>query len=333
MIGRIALEPAERGAWLALAEVAPEATFFHTPYWSDIAGAGGEWRDASLAGRLPDGARVVYPLVATPRGRFPRLAAGRSTFAGCYGGPIGERPLTPAERGALHREVARRHPAELHVTLVPGDASPAPPGFQRRSDSTHFIDLSDGFDAALARFHSGQRRAFRRGGEAGLTARAAATPEDHAAYEALYERTLALRGDASTSTYPPGVLRRMAALALEHPALVMLWLVEHDGELAMGAYGLRWRDHVAMWHAATAGLRLPMASPLVTLLGEMMQAVEHEGVTRFDLNPSGGLPGVEDFKRRLGAEEVPVVRLSRRTRGGQAALRAVNRVHRISGRA
>lgn len=329
MTQRLALRGADREEWLRVARAAPEATYFHTPYWSDVAQADGRWSDATVSASLADGATAVFPLVAVRRQRLRRLAAARSTFAGCYGGPIAERPLTGPERVALCSAAARRHLPELRVTLPPRATPPAARGFRPTPDSTHLIDLGEGFEAALARFHSGQRRAFRRGESAGLVARVARAMEDHAAYAALYERTLALRGESSTSRYPPAVLAALARQSLDAPQRVLLWLVEHDGALVMGAYGLRWGTHLAMWHAATAGVRLPMASPLVTLLGEMMRSVAADGVTTFDLNPSAGLPGVEDFKRRLGADEVPVVRLTRRSRAGGAALAAVNRTDRL----
>lgn len=324
------LEPADRDAWLAVAEASPDATFFHTPYWADIAEASGEWVDATVMGTLADGARVVYPLVARPRTRFGRLAAARSTFAGCYGGPIAERSLREGEAERLHHAASARHAAGLRVLLTPEQSAGAvPAGFDATTDTTRVIDLSSGFDAVLASFHSGQRRAFRRGDSEGLTARPARDAADHDAYERLYAETLRLRGEGQTSVYPPAVLRRMASLAAEHPELVLLWLVEHQGELVMGTYGFRWRDHVVMWHAATIGLRLPMASPLVTLLGEMMRAMAEAGVSRYDLNPSGGLTGVAEFKSRLGGEELPVRRLSRTHPWATVALRAVNRVDRL----
>lgn len=329
MTRRPALRPADRDEWLRVARAAPEATYFHTPHWSEVAEAEGGWVDVTVSASLADGATAVFPLVALRRRRLRRLAATRSSFSGCYGGPIAERRLTEPERVALYEAVARRHLTELRVTLPPGATAPAAGGFRPTPDSTHVIDLAQGFDAALSGFHSGQRRAFRRGASAGLVARAASAPEDHAAYAALYERTLAIRGESSTSRYPPAVLAALARQSLEAPDRVLLWLVEHEGALVMGAYGLRWGPHLAMWHAATAGLRLPMASPLVTLLGEMMRSVAADGVTTFDLNPSAGLPGVEDFKRRLGATEVPVVRLTYRSRAGATALAAVNRVDRL----
>jgi CelD/BcsL family acetyltransferase involved in cellulose biosynthesis len=327
--GGVRLEPADRDAWLAVAEASPDATFFHTPYWTDIAEASGEWVDVTLTGTLADGARVVYPLVARPRSRFGRLAAARSTFAGCYGGPIGERTLTADETERLHGAASAMHASGLRIVLTPERSTTAPRGFRSSMDTTRVIDRSVGFDAVLAGFHSGQRRAFRRGESEGLRARAARGPEDHDAYAALYEETLRLRGDAMTVSYRPEVLGQMAELAAEHPEQILLWLVEHDGRLVIGTYGFRWRDHVVMWHAATIGLRLPMASPLVTLLGEMMRAMAEDGVRRYDLNPSGGLTGVAAFKSRLGGEELPVRRLERRSAWALTALAAVNRLDRL----
>lgn len=328
------LRPAGRAEWLEVAAASPAATFFHTPYWADVAGADGRWVDATALAVLGDGARAVYPLLAAPRRRLRRLARAESTYAGCYGGPIAERPLRPEEIGALHAAAARRHLPGLRVTLGPGMAgAPAPRGFVRATDHTSVVALGDGFDAALTRFDRKQRAAYRRGAEAGLAARPAAGTSDHDAYRSMYASTLERRGERSTAAYPAAVLRALARIVDEVPDVGHLWLVEHEGIPAAGVYGFRWGEHMVLWHAASSDLRLPIASPMVTLLAEMMRWAAASGVRTFDMNPSGGLEGVAAFKRRLGAVELPVQRLRREHAAARAALSAVNRLDALRRRA
>lgn len=324
------LEPADRAEWLEVATAAAGATFFHTPYWIDVAAAAGELVDATVMTRLGDGARVVYPLLAAPRSRFQRLAAARSTWAGCYGGPIAERPLEPAEAEAVHAAVAARHAVELRAVLGPGMAEQrVPQGFAETADSTHVVWLHDDFDTVFSRIDRKQRQSWKRGNEVGVTARPARDAADHRAYEEMYAETLELRGERSTSRYSPEVLRAMAALVDSHPDVGHMWLAEHEGRAAAAMYGFRWREHFVLWHAATRELRLPIASPMVTLFIEMMRDAAARGAKAFDMNPSGGHAGVASFKRRLGAEELPVRRLVSSRGWARAALRGVDRLDRV----
>ena len=326
----LALEPADRDEWFAVANAAPAATFFHTPYWADIAVATAEWEDATVLARLPDGARAIYPLIAAPRRRLVRLARARSTWAGCYGGPIAERALTPEEVEALHAAVAARHPVELRVVLGPAMAGQRlPSGFEATADTTHVVDLTDDFEAVFARIDRKQRASWRRGEEVGIVTRPAESRDDHRAYEELYEETLSLRGERSTSRYPPAVLRAMADLVENHPGVGHMWLAEYEGRAAAAMYGFRWHGHFVLWHAATRELRLKIASPMVTLFIEMMRDASSRGASQFDMNPSGGHAGVASFKRRLGAQELPVRRIVSSRRWAAAALSATNRVDRI----
>jgi hypothetical protein len=189
--------------------------------------------------------------------------------------------------------------------------------------------LQDDFEAVFARIDRKQRAAWRRGNEIGVVARPAQSADDHRAYEEMYAETLELRGERSTSRYPPTVLRAMAALVDEQPEVGHMWLAEHEGRPAAAMYGFRWREHFVLWHAATRELRLPIASPMVTLFVEMMRDAAARGSRAFDMNPSGGHAGVASFKRRLGAEELPVRRLSAGRGWARTALAGVDRLDRV----
>lgn len=325
------LGPATEDEWLAVAAAAPSATFFHTPHWARVAAAAGGWEPAALSGRLGDGARVVYPLVRTPRRRTRRLAAGWSAWAGCYGGPVAERPLRADETAALHRAAARHHPADLRVTLPPATAGlPVPGEWPVVRDATFHVDLTGGEDAIVGRFHEGHRRAFRRGAREGLTARPADDPADAAVYLELYEETLAHWGEAATSRYPPAVFEALSAIAREAPGSARLYLAEHEGRPVAGTWSLAWGGTVILWHAAFRDVRIKMSSPQITLYATVMLDAAARGMHTLDFNPSGGHDGASAFKRRFGAQERPVLR-ARVGRGwARRALSAINRVHRAA---
>lgn len=315
--------------WLEVVRASPEASFFHTPHWARVAAAAGGWEPAALIGRLDDGARVVYPLVAEPRRRLRGLAPGWSSWAGCYGGPIAERALRPDETAALHAQAAARHPVDLRVVLGPATAAlPVPAGWETRPDVTFHVPLEEGADAVVAGLHEGHRRAFRRGEREGLTVRPAAGAGDHAEYLAMYDETLARWGDRASSRYGAEVFAALAAIEREDPSLARLWMAEHDGRAVAGTWSLAWGDTIVLWHAAARDVRIPMSSPQITLYATIMCDAAERGLRRLDFNPSGGHEGATAFKRRFGAVERPVLRARAGRPAARRARRIVDALHR-----
>jgi hypothetical protein len=322
----VRLEPvAGVDAWLEVARRSPQATFFHTPHWSRIALATGRWEDATLAGRLPDGTEVVYPLLRRRRRALGAYAPVVSGWAGCYGGPIATRGLTSDEAAALHAAVRARVRGELHVTLGPfGPPDQAPRDFEHRADVTHMIDLRDGIDAVIQRYSRGQRHAYNRGLRDGMVPRVGRGEEDVAHYLSMYDDTLARWGERTLTVHPPAVFEELDRVAGEHPQAVRLWLATVGGELAGGAWVFYWNRHAVAWHSAYRNRPGVTVRPDVSFYTEIVRAAAERGdLDWFDLNPSGGQEGTLAFKRRFGAQEHAIEALSCTPAAARAADRAL----------
>lgn len=326
---RVRLDRLDRATWLGVAAASPAATFYATPLFADVAVAADPGLEpAALGGALADGARFAYPLLRRRR-RLAPLADAVSTFAGCYGGPLAERPLGGAEAAAINAAVARSVLGELRVVLGPWTPhEPLARGFALERDSTLALDLRGGFDAAVAGFSKGHRRAYHRSLAEGVAVRVEDPARGLAAYLDLYERRLAEWGERATSRYPRATFECLARLARERPDAVRLWFARLDGRDVAGVWAFEWRGRVSLWHGAALDLRLPMVSPQTALYVEIARDAAGRGAELLDFNPSGGHAGPEAFKRRFGADELPVARLRRAPRSLARAAAAARRVAR-----
>lgn len=304
------LTSVDRATWLAVAERCPHATFFHTPIWQELATATApQHRDATIGAVLASGVRVVLPLLAVRRlGPWREL---QSAAAGCYGGLIADGPVSADEATEIYRAAAGWRTLRLRVTANPfGDTTP-PPGAQVEQDSTHVLRLGRGFDALYAGFSRSHQGHYRSGLRQGVEVRRAQGLSDYAAYFGVYRDTL--RRWAGAGRTLPGTeepWRRFAAgaaLAKRFPEAIQLWLAEHRGRVVSGAWVFSWKGHVVYWHGATDEAAFDLY-PSVVLHAEIIRDASARGCSMYDFNPSGGLAGVAEFKRRFGAEQRSVPR-------------------------
>lgn len=311
MRGTAGLGSTDTGQWLAVARQSPQASFFHTPYWSEIAycmyPAGA---DVSQTITLRDGTTVIYPLfkLDASEAASPVLSA----FAGCYGGPIAPRLLSPVEIAQLHAMVSRRRlGGRLLITLGPAMPSArVPPGFARADDFTHVLALAGrAFEDLVAGFQQAKRRQYRRGRRMGVELVAAEHAADIGDYFRIYEEALARRGGRASSRYPRALYDRLGELSRQHPDLVRLWFSELEGERVAGAWVFYWNGSAVLWDAAARDVGSAQFSPVASLYADIARDALERGCHGFDLNPSGGHQTAAELKRRLGAERQTVARL------------------------
>jgi hypothetical protein len=286
--------PATIREWEEAFEACGHATFFHGPLWSELwqAYTAGRYRPSPRRIEFSDGLVAVLSLTA----ERTRLGVERHHLspAGTYGGWLSADTLSQTHAELLTEEVLRapsliwrRSPADRKPTTVsiPGAIE----------EDTHLVDLSDGADAVVRRWRREARGSANRATKAGLKVREASTADDWLAYYALYREALARWGDTSAIVYDRSLFTILAEL--DYPS-ARLWLAELDGVACAGALVFTHGRGVVGWHSANAPARCPGSANL--LLWRMFDAFAHEGMTTFDLNPSGGRAGVERFKESLG---------------------------------
>lgn len=274
------------------------ATFFESRGFSELWSSytQGRCSPAPLLVALDEECSVVVPLTRQTAVRglaTVHLLGPASTYGGWLElsgrvGPRGAARLTELLTTQCGSLAWRANPYDS-VAL---SAFPA----RRRIDMTQVIPLGSGIDAVLARWSKGHARSLRKSWKQGVTVRRADCLSDWRSYYRLYQESLERWADGVTMRYE---WRLFALLAAMDPDSVRLWIASREGQDLAGVLCLASRHCVAYWHGASASEAFPVRAVHAALHRAMVDACESDAQW-FDMNPSGGHRGVEDFKRGFG---------------------------------
>lgn len=285
------LEPASVHDWIQAWESDPDRTRFQHPDWHQIFADTwpGVYHPTAYRLRGPDGTDAILP------GSSRRLLKGfasewTSSPGHTYGGLLGRH--SPEAFRQAQRLLLERHASYLWIGNPFTNVSSVMQQFTQTLDLT----MNDAeLDAELDRYKNlyYARWAERQGLRLHRwTAGADAFVDIYANARDRWQT-----GSGVTSHYPPEFFHRLFAMAG-----VDVWSVT-DGEssepIAMGIF-LTAGTHVVSWLtlAKTASMK---RRPYQFLYVKRIMEYRAEGFRTFDFNPSGGLGGVVDFKRRFGA--------------------------------
>lgn len=290
--------PATRAEWESAWRACPAATYFHSPAWAELWARPGRARvepEARLV-RFPDG---VTAMLVGSRERLDRGLTSRlvTTSSGTYGGW-----LTGPGAGAAHAAaLAERLLSEpdLWWRLNPYDSLvEVPHGVALQPEETDALALGGGFEEVWRRASRGHHSAANKAARAGVEVTRAVSAADWQAYHAVYQDSLrrwsALHGQSFA--YPASLFD---ALRTHDPENVSLWLARYEGHVVAGAVCLASASVVVYWHGATLEAAFDLR-PSTLLMREIVRDACARGVAWFDFNPSAGLEGVREFKRRFG---------------------------------
>jgi hypothetical protein len=296
------LRPVPDDFWWDVARACHHASFFHTPAWrSLVIEAFPGVADRSTGVELPGGARAVLPVFEVARLLRDRFVALESSYAGCYGGLISDRPLAAAEsRAAWRAALAFPRIASVRVTGDPLAADAGPALAPAAPDATSLLDLAPGWDRVRSGFSEGHRRAIRRAAENGLTVAPAAGPDDVRAYYDVYRDSLRRWAGRATNDYPWSLFESGMRAGERHREAMTLWLCRHEGRVVAGAWVFRWNGRAIYWHGASLTSALEL-NPGHLLHAEIIRDACARGTAWYDFNPSGGHAGVLRFKEGFGA--------------------------------
>lgn len=307
------VSPAPRDVWNEVLDADPLAVPTQTPAWTDLVCRALGAVDVSRLYELPDGRRLVLPLVARRRLGL-ELAAESLPYGFGYGGLVvpGGAPTEQDVRMVL-TDLARR-PA-VRTALVPDPllsdawAGASPPGAVRARSLSHVLDLDGGFDAVFGRYHSDTRRNVRKAGKQSLEVRVVRDASLVDVFAGLNARSVDRwahqRGQPRwiahlVERHRDRVGRLRAALAC--PGLDCVgWTAHEDGVPTAAYVALFDRRAAFFWMSAMDKERADR-----TRAGALLQslAVEHAcaaGMRWFHLGESDPGSGVARFKEGFGA--------------------------------
>jgi Acetyltransferase (GNAT) domain len=166
--------PAPRDVWEVTLDTDPRALAFHTPRWLDCVCAFGGYEDASRLYELPEGRRLVLPLVR--RRNLPTPLTTESSLPTTWdpGGIVASGGVQTRDLERVFDDLAGR--AVLRTSLRPSPldaaawAAACPPGVAAIPRLGHALELEGGFGRVWKeQFKGTARTAVRKAERSGLT--------------------------------------------------------------------------------------------------------------------------------------------------------------------
>jgi hypothetical protein len=308
--------PARRAAWEELVAADPLALVSQTPAWMDAMCRGGPYRDASRLYELPDGRRLVLPMVRR-RGLTGRLAALASPPAGWgMGGLLASAPIRPADVQLVLDDLRRCNALRILIRPNPLSAEPwaaGSAGAHAVARLAHVLDLEGGFSAVWStRFKSVARTAVRKAERAGLRVEC---DDSGRLVPVLYDLLmLSVERWASQQHEPPALaklrarardpLRKWETIAAALGAACRIWVAWAGDRPAAAIIVLQGRNASYTRGALDKDLAGPTRANY--LLHKL--AIEDAcaaGCRWYHLGESGASERLAQFKTRFGAEAYP----------------------------
>jgi hypothetical protein len=164
------ISPAPREAWNEVVQTDANTLVSQTPGWTDVMCAAGHAADASRYYELPDGQRMILPLVRLS-GPLPRFASPPAAWG--FGGLLSAMPLRASDIEVVFEDLSRLPAAQITVRPNPLDAgvwqAGAPAVAIAIPRRAHVVDLTGGFEAVVKRFDTQAKRSIRKAEREGVT--------------------------------------------------------------------------------------------------------------------------------------------------------------------
>ena len=300
------IETASMREWMDFDATHPAPTFFARPAWaSALAHAYPHLQPHPVWIRVGD-ERVLIPLVQPSGGRLGwrellGMPLGTYTCALREDGTV----ASPEQLDAALRALGR---ACDTLTIVPwplAPSAPAPASWRRTPHETAVIDLGNGLETAMRGIAGVTRRMAGQAVRRGVTCEPIRSALAITTYYGML-REAAERWGLSKPTFPQELLEGLVAYGGSD---VEIWLAQCDSHAIAGGVVLYGSSEMFFWSAA---MRQAFAQlrPSNALNVSLLQAAAERGVRWYNLGASEGLPGVERFKRGLGARTVQYAALT-----------------------
>ena len=219
---------------------------------------------------------------------------------GTYGSIISERKLSPEESREIFEYLTSGTINDLNIVGNPLEHLDFPESFPSKSLFTHIIYIDCDFEQLTKRFSRGHRSNIKQAEKKGVRIRCADSLEDFEHYYQVYGETIKRWGEDAGTTYPWGLFLNLYQTRSQD---IKLWLAEKHGTIIAGVVALYCNATILYWHGSSLREYFDHY-PNNLLHREIIKDGCLNGYRLYDLNPSGGHPGVVRFKESLSARRV-----------------------------
>ncbi len=283
-------DPAE---WRCLVDTCPDATFFHDRAWVELYVRHHGGRILHLVAHA-DG-RLVGGMIAVrvKRGVFHAI---ESLPLGTYGGPLVSPDFRDADtlRAALVErflQLGRRGTCvRVQCVLRRG---PELPGFT--TAPIHVIPVDLGFEHFwLKVFPRNRRNECNRAEKRNVEVRIGMSDAE---LDAFYPLHLDAHARWAMRPHPIGFFAELRGIPD-----VRVFTVLHEDTVLGAHFSLLSQDELLMWHGVTRREGSKTYFPSSMLVKRQAEEAVRLGLARLNLGGSGGLAGIENFKKLVGGE-------------------------------
>ena len=294
--------PPSQEFWEGLLKNCEQATFFHSPVWLEaLVKTYPQYTNASLGFTFKSGNRALIPLVADrSRKKIFKKSKHKSMPLGTYGGIISERKLSAEEYRNIQEHLTSGMIDDLTIVGNPLEDYELPEHFLAKGLFTHIISLDADFEQVTKRFSRGHRSNIKQAEKKGVHIRCANSLADFEHYYQIYRETIKRWGEDAGATYPWELFLNLYKSG--NPG-IRLWLAEKQEIAIAGVLALYCNSTILYWHGSSLREYFDHY-PNNLLHAEIIRDGCMQGYRFYDLNPSGGHPGVVKFKESLSAKRV-----------------------------
>lgn len=301
---RTAIEPLSIPDWTSFDERHPAPTFFARPAWSlALAHAYPHLRPYPIRVTTDDGI-LLLPLM--------QHAGGRLGWREFIGMPLGSYTCALREDGTLASPQEFSHAISLlsrlcdtmSVTPWPLASWKIPSSWRQANHETSVIDLSLGLDAAMRGIAGVSRRMAGQAQRRGVECSPHRSGLGVSTYYTMLREASEHWGIGRPS-FPKELLEGLVAYGGSD---VEIWFAQCDGHPIAGGIVLYGSEELFFWSAAMRR-EYTRLRPSNALNIALIHAAVERNLHWYNLGASEGLPGVERFKRGLGASTVTYAEL------------------------
>lgn len=302
------IQLASLAEWSEFDAAYPAPTFFARPAWaSALAYAFPHLRPHPLWVHV-DGVRILVPLVQTSGGRLGwRELIGMPLGTYTWGMREDGLLASTAEFESAVTAIARTCDA---LTVVPWPLA-APPqrlSWRRANHDTAVIDVSQGAEKALQGIAGVSRRMAGQAARKGVTC----APLRSALAITTYYGMLREASERWGLAKPPFPQELLEGLVAYGGSDIEIWFAQCDNHPIAGGVVVFGSQELFFWSAAMRQTFAQLRPSNALNIG-LITAAAQRGMHWYNLGASEGLPGVERFKRGLGAHTIPYSELNHKS--------------------
>lgn len=301
------LEKVKQTFWEDVARSCPYATFFHTPYWSQLMEKTFSCVDITKGFIFDDGTRVVFPFIRQKHEYFKGILDDYiSGLLYVYGGPIADGEMTKQQLDEIIEYINSTF--KMYSTILirgnPYGKDINSIGFKKVKDFSHVVELfkykneEDLFRGYSERYRTYIRKAKKSNM---LQVKESSSLDDYERIYQIYKESFKYWDGEILTDYSLALFQNFYNLKCKH---IKLWTTYYENKMIGGEITLYWNDNCVSFSAHYDREYSKLHGRRYTEHNIFLDCLE-KGIKFYDFRQSGGVKGVEDYKGSMGAKEYP----------------------------